>query len=230
VQRPEGQHDDLARLPRTQSRQGSHRRSATSRDGSCPSLRHASRVVAAASGARTSRAVARDSSPVSADNERGIDHENKKTPISKPAANDQRPNVQPEITRTRLRRSWSCGISWDRSVIAARPSAVATSPLRENWQSFVTPLASSSLVPKRRQQSLSCGRGSIRRSDFPHSSSGFEPGLCRPRAPPPGNGISRPETKAPKRPPKSNCSFAETKRRQHAPPIRGRSPFAGKSL
>jgi hypothetical protein len=59
-------------------------------------------------------------------------------------------------------------------------------------------------------------------ADFPRSSSGFEPGLRRQRAPPPGNGISGPETKAPKRPPKSNCSFAETKRRQQAPPIRGR--------
>src|SRR6266403_2948000 len=48
-----------------------------------------------------------------------LDHENRKTPISKPAANAQRPNVQAETTRTRLRRS--CGISWDRSVIAAAP-------------------------------------------------------------------------------------------------------------
>jgi hypothetical protein len=48
-----------------------------------------------------------------------LDHENRKTPISKPAANAQRPNVQAETTRTKLRRS--CGISWDRSVIAAAP-------------------------------------------------------------------------------------------------------------
>jgi hypothetical protein len=48
-----------------------------------------------------------------------LDHENRKTPISKPAANAQRPNVQAETTRTRLR--WSCGISWDRSVIAGTP-------------------------------------------------------------------------------------------------------------
>jgi hypothetical protein len=48
-----------------------------------------------------------------------LDHENRKTPIIKPAANAQRPNVQAETTRTRLRRS--CGISWDRSVIAAAP-------------------------------------------------------------------------------------------------------------
>jgi hypothetical protein len=40
-----------------------------------------------------------------------LDHENRKTPISKPAANAQRPSVQAETTRTRLRRS--CGISWD---------------------------------------------------------------------------------------------------------------------
>jgi hypothetical protein len=48
-----------------------------------------------------------------------LDHENKKTPISKPTANAQRPNVQAETTRTRLRRS--CGISWVRSVIATAP-------------------------------------------------------------------------------------------------------------
>ena len=49
-----------------------------------------------------------------------FDHENRKTPISKPAANAHRPNVQAEITRTRFQRS-SCGISWDRCVIAAPP-------------------------------------------------------------------------------------------------------------
>ena len=49
-----------------------------------------------------------------------FDHENRKTPISKPAANAQRPNVQAETRRTRLRRS-SSDISWDRSVIAGRP-------------------------------------------------------------------------------------------------------------
>src|SRR5258707_11426127 len=54
-----------------------------------------------------------------------VDHENRKTPISKPAANAQRPNVQAETRRTRLWRS--CGISWDRSVIIA-----ATPPLRSN--------------------------------------------------------------------------------------------------
>jgi hypothetical protein len=37
--------------------------------------------------------------------------QNRKTPISKPAANAQRPNVQAETTRTRLRRS--CDVSWD---------------------------------------------------------------------------------------------------------------------
>ena len=40
-----------------------------------------------------------------------FDHENRKVPISKPTANDQRPNVQAETTRTRIRRSSSCGIS-----------------------------------------------------------------------------------------------------------------------
>src|SRR5882757_4973737 len=54
-----------------------------------------------------------------------LDHKNRKTPISKPAANAQRPNVQAETTRTRIRRS-SCGmISWDRSVIAAAPPFAA---------------------------------------------------------------------------------------------------------
>ena len=48
-----------------------------------------------------------------------LDHENRKTPISKPAANAQRPNVQAETRRTRLWRS--SRISWDRSVIAAAP-------------------------------------------------------------------------------------------------------------
>jgi hypothetical protein len=117
VQRPQGQHDDLACLPRARSRQGSHRRSAASRNGGRPSLRHASRVVAAASGARTSRPVARDSNRVS------VGH-------------------------------------------------------------------------KRRRQET---------------------------------GFRGPETNAPKRPPKSDRSFAETKRPQQAPPIRGRSPLAGKS-
>jgi hypothetical protein len=50
-----------------------------------------------------------------------IDHENRKVPISNPAANAQRPSVQVETTRTRLRRSSSDAISWDRSVIAAAP-------------------------------------------------------------------------------------------------------------
>jgi hypothetical protein len=62
-----------------------------------------------------------------------LDHENRKTPISKPAANAQRPNVQAETTRTRLRRS--CGISWDRSVIAcAPPSQQLLGPcLMDGW-------------------------------------------------------------------------------------------------
>jgi hypothetical protein len=64
-----------------------------------------------------------------------FDHENRKTPISKPAANAHRPNVQAETTRTRFRRS--CGISWDRCVIAAplrwplaRYGAVTLLPIR----------------------------------------------------------------------------------------------------
>jgi hypothetical protein len=48
-------------------------------------------------------------------------HKNRKTPISKPAANAQSPRVQAETTRARLRRSTSCKDSWDRSVIAAAP-------------------------------------------------------------------------------------------------------------
>jgi len=40
-----------------------------------------------------------------------FDHENRKTPISKPAENAQRPNVQADTRRARLRRSASCGIS-----------------------------------------------------------------------------------------------------------------------
>jgi len=53
-----------------------------------------------------------------------FDHENRKVPISKPAANAHRPNVQAETRRTSLRRSSCVGISWDRSVI------IAAAPLR----------------------------------------------------------------------------------------------------
>jgi hypothetical protein len=48
----------------------------------------------------------------------------------------------------------------------------------------------------------------------------------------PGNGISRPETKAPKRPHKSDCRFAETVYQRKTPPNRvylrgfGKSPVA----
>src|SRR4051795_12280259 len=55
---------------------------------------------------------------------RPFDQENRKTPINKPAANAQRPNVQAETTRTRIRRS-SCGTSRARSPIAAAPRAIA---------------------------------------------------------------------------------------------------------
>ena len=65
-----------------------------------------------------SRAAARHAEKIRRQGQE-FDHENRKTPISKPAANAQRPNVQAETTRTRLRRS--CGISWDSSVIAAAP-------------------------------------------------------------------------------------------------------------
>ena len=56
----------------------------------------------------------RDFDPMRAGRECGpaFDHENRKTPISKPIANAQSPNVQAETTRARLRRSPSpCGIS-----------------------------------------------------------------------------------------------------------------------
>jgi hypothetical protein len=49
------------------------------------------------------------------------------------------------------------------------------------------------------------------------------------RSPFPGNGISRPETKAPKRPPRFNCPFAETEWSPRTPPIGGYSPVAGRS-
>ena len=54
----EGQHDDLARLPRARSRQGSHRRTAPARHGSCPPLRPARRMVSPAPDAWPSCAVA----------------------------------------------------------------------------------------------------------------------------------------------------------------------------
>jgi hypothetical protein len=143
------------------------------------------------------------SNRVFADNERCLDHENRKTPISKPAANDQRPNVQAEITRTRLRRSWSCGSSWDRSVIATRPLRwpLAGYGRIGNLCNAVSLLLTGAQKKARSRSCQPGGRGSSRCPDFPRNSPGFEPGLCRPRAPPPGNGISSPETKAPKRPP-----------------------------
>jgi hypothetical protein len=48
--------------------------------------------------------------------------------------------------------------------------------------------------------------------------------ICPQRSPFPGNGISRPETKAPKRPPRFNCPFAETEWSPRTPPIGGYSP------
>ena len=54
VQRPEGQHDDLACLPGTRSRESGHRGAAASWHGSGPPRRHARRVVSAAPHARTS--------------------------------------------------------------------------------------------------------------------------------------------------------------------------------
>ena len=54
-------------------------------------------------------------------NMRAFDYENTKTPISKPAAKAQRPNVQAETMRTSPRRSSCAGISCVPSVIAAAP-------------------------------------------------------------------------------------------------------------
>ena len=61
-----------------------------------------------------------------------LDYENRKTPISKPAANAQRPNVQADTTRTRVRRS--CGISSDRSVIAVVPCAAIAGTPRHGYK------------------------------------------------------------------------------------------------
>ena len=58
LQRPQGQHDDLARLPRARSRQGRDRRTASARHGSCPPRRPACRMVSPAPDARTSGAIA----------------------------------------------------------------------------------------------------------------------------------------------------------------------------
>ena len=66
VQRSQGQHDDLACLPRARSRQSGHRRAAASWHGSGPPRRHARRVVSAAPDARTSFGVSGISNRVSA--------------------------------------------------------------------------------------------------------------------------------------------------------------------
>ena len=58
VQRPQGEYDNLACLPRARSRQGRHRREAPAWDGSCPPRRLASRMVPPAPDARPCRAVA----------------------------------------------------------------------------------------------------------------------------------------------------------------------------
>ena len=58
VQRPQGQYDDLACLPRARSRQGRHRRAAPAWHGSCPPRRLASRMVPPAPDARPCCAVA----------------------------------------------------------------------------------------------------------------------------------------------------------------------------
>jgi len=74
----------------------------------------------------------RDGAPKMGGRGNALDHENRNIPISKPAANAQRPNVQAETTRTRLRRS--CGFSWDWFVIAAASPAVAILAILSRWE------------------------------------------------------------------------------------------------
>ena len=59
LQRPQGQHDDLARLPRARSRQSRHRGAAASWHGRRPPLRPAGRMVSPAPDARLSCLTAR---------------------------------------------------------------------------------------------------------------------------------------------------------------------------
>jgi hypothetical protein len=58
VQRPQGEYDNLACLPRARSRQGRHRRAAPAWDGSCPPRRLAGRMAPPAPDARPCCAVA----------------------------------------------------------------------------------------------------------------------------------------------------------------------------
>ena len=58
MQRPQGQHDDLARVSRTGSRQSGDRRPPAARTWSCPSLRLPGRVVASVPDARPSKPLA----------------------------------------------------------------------------------------------------------------------------------------------------------------------------
>jgi hypothetical protein len=63
-------------------------------------------------------------------------------------------------------------------------------------------------------------RASTRYSGFQRDSSAFEPSLYPQQSPPPGNGISRPETKARKRRSHINSAIAETTRLRATPLIR----------
>src|SRR6266566_9405846 len=65
MQPPEGQHDDLARFPRTRSRQSRHRWSASVRHGHCPSHRLTCRMVEATRDARLSIPLTQHSNRVS---------------------------------------------------------------------------------------------------------------------------------------------------------------------
>src|SRR6516162_7067020 len=58
---------------------------------------------------------------------------------------------------------------------------------------------------------------------FQRNSSPFEPSLWRLRSPLPGNGISRPEKNAPKRPADCNDAVSENEPSHRSPPIRGLS-------
>ena len=90
--------------------------------------------------------------------------------------------------------------------------------------------------PAQNRTSGRSGRAAAASSGLAHSHSTsirrsvYRTSLCLKPSLLPGNRISRPETKAPKRPLKSSCPFAETDRSQQMPPIRAYLPIVGKSL
>jgi hypothetical protein len=114
-----------------------------------------------------------------------LDHQNKKVPIRRPAANAQSPRVQAEMTRARLRRSTSCKVSWDRSVIAAPLRAASHCRKIGVLASAVPNIHSSAWVPKRRQWTITGDHGFSRdrcRSADAHGRSGAVPYAAIPRA------------------------------------------------